>query len=274
MSYSMYVLLEFPRHHQPDSPALVGVTANARAYGRSYNRPLIFDLLPLVAKTADAHGTVDACLKAARERDEKMTREHAAAMRRLRSTKQKLRSPVKSITAFGSGRSLFGRVPARAAPAPASEPAAPTRQHTSVTSARGATVAGVVREAGAHKRVGSSLTPSASMPHSTSSLPAIGEDVPTRLTKGIPRSGSLPRLAKPTAASSPDLAAFEKEIVRNARLPRIAKPAPPIEQVELTPAERRALTKHSTRIVDGRNGTVASMEPRFRHKFGALPREW
>ena len=43
--------------------------------GIEYDRPLIFDLLPLVAKTFDAHASVNHVMRVAKERDEKIVRD-------------------------------------------------------------------------------------------------------------------------------------------------------------------------------------------------------
>ena len=70
--------------------------------GIEYARPIIFDLLPLVAKTVDAHSTVSQCLDLARERDAKIERDHVLAMRRVRGLKSYMRSPVARLAAgFG-----------------------------------------------------------------------------------------------------------------------------------------------------------------------------
>ena len=63
--------------------------------GIDYERPLIFDVLPLVAKTYDAHKTVTSSLSVAMERDARITADHYRAMRKItKPLSHLMKSPV------------------------------------------------------------------------------------------------------------------------------------------------------------------------------------
>ena len=110
--------------------------------GLSFERPVIFDMLPLVAKTFDAHHAVDTLLEQATARDVKIRRDHAQAMRRLKHSstlKSLTMSPMARLTlrpSFGSSssRSVLspGGRPLEAASATAKRSAEPKRSSKAV----------------------------------------------------------------------------------------------------------------------------------------------
>jgi hypothetical protein len=59
--------------------------------GERLDRPLLFDVLPLVARTFEAHTTVEACLRDAKEREEDIARE--ATLQRLSLIRKMMLSP-------------------------------------------------------------------------------------------------------------------------------------------------------------------------------------
>lgn len=77
--------------------------------GNAGQRPLVFEVLPLVARTFDAHAAVEGCLRDARERDDEMARDASAA--RIAADRKLLQHPdVKTVRreALSSVRRLSG----------------------------------------------------------------------------------------------------------------------------------------------------------------------
>lgn len=66
------------------------------ASGIEYERPLLFDVLPLVSRTFDAHRTVETCLREQAELDRRREHEHLLALRRIHSSKKQMANMVRS----------------------------------------------------------------------------------------------------------------------------------------------------------------------------------
>jgi len=66
------------------------------ASGIDYARPVIFEMLPLISRTFDAHYTVEARLREARLLDRRRDHEHQLALRRIGSSKKHMKLLVES----------------------------------------------------------------------------------------------------------------------------------------------------------------------------------
>ena len=262
--------------------------------GVEYERPLLLDVLPLVAKTYDAHKTVQSCIAVAKERDAKIVREHHAAMRKLRGAKM-MQSPLLKLAGSfgrnkGGGGGGFG---ALAAPPPASKPGslpplqaasrqpprAPVRREVDASAA----IDDVEREPiilddpPARRRVGA--------PRDDGRQPVQGGDQARRL----PPSVSLPQISRGRSRSERvtdaqgvgDGGRSSKALQQEPQPPNARRKLKPSTSApEPLPAlQQRALKQHAARQQIGRrraNGadfTPGGHEYKFRRMYGVKAEE-
>jgi hypothetical protein len=261
--------------------------------GIEYERPIILDLLPLVARTFDAHATVAAALKEARERDYKINREKAQALRRLKHGKLKakamLRSPSILVAAgFGKGRverEMDALVAEEAALLREKERLERKQQRSLMAAAVDGTGGGgggdrrhkprpsPAREVGelteADKLAAVELDPSPTrrrMVERAANENAVaagsGSAAVASKRRSMRVSTSMPALpGRSSSHSSASSPALNLPPLRFRSSPPNRRPSPAVPS---TTAEQRALDRHGRRIRRGLDGPVHSSEGRFR----------